>query len=144
MIEANRKTVAALVIVTVMLFSSVLFPVSDADTNSGVQVLYDEGNGRTEWLEGNGTTVGSVIKNAIEKSGRTYVYSGGKVSIDGLSERTVGGSDTGGAYDKEGRPELLSPHIGIFSDGTETIGFPWEKAICVRMNRYPLHFIRTE
>lgn len=102
MIEANRKTVAALVIVTVMLFSSVLFPVSDADTDSGVQVLYDEGNGHTEWLEGNGTTVGSVIKNAIEKSGRTYVCSEGKVSIDGLSERTVGGSDTGGAYDNEG------------------------------------------
>lgn len=90
---------------TVMVFASVSFLVSDvqgdSESESGVDVLLDEGNGHTEWLSGTGATVGDIVKNALEASGHTYSSSGG-LTIDGLKERTIGGSDNGGRYYQSG------------------------------------------
>lgn len=92
---------------TVMVFASISFLVSDvqADIDPGVDVLLDEGNGHTEWLSGTGSTVGDIIKNALETVGHTYDSVG--PTVDGLKDRTVGGSDNGGKYYHSGTTGVM-------------------------------------
>ena len=77
-------------------------PIAAADADGGVEVLIDHGNGVTEWTDANGASVDAVLREAAEKVGSEYSSEGGTVTLDGLTERTVGSSDTGGTYSVPG------------------------------------------
>ena len=64
----------------------VLLP-ADADAEGG-SLLLDFGNGHTEWKDGvSGATLESAVSGAL---GDRISFSGGSVSVDGISEATVG------------------------------------------------------
>lgn len=85
------------VILAVVMTLPVIIPSSQTDAASGIEVLLDEGNGHVEWITADGDDVDDVLSDALSALGRTYQSSGGDIVVDGLSERTVGGTSTGGS-----------------------------------------------
>ncbi len=84
----DRRIWALVPVFLILAVSSIMLaaPVEGAD---GDGVLVDLGNGDTAWAAPEGGTVELVLKSAAEACGHEAVFDG-KITIDGLSERTTG------------------------------------------------------
>lgn len=102
---------AALVMAFVALAATVACMFVDSDAEGGSEgpfVLLDKGNGITEWVQVGKTdgTIGDALEYAISSMSHTFEISD-KISIDGVSESTVGGESTGGSFIKSGTTGLI-------------------------------------
>lgn len=96
----NRKIIASLAVVAVLLVTAVSIP-SPSDAAADTDVLLDWGNGSAEWTQGDGDTVADVLRDALIGLGHDFDPEG--MSVDGLSTRTVGTEeDTGASLDVPG------------------------------------------
>ncbi len=76
----------------------------DADASSdGPYVLFDRGNGITTWIpvDKSEGTVSDIITSSLSSISHTFEASGA-ITVDGVSEETIGGSSTGGSYEAPG------------------------------------------
>ncbi|TQS81050.1 MAG: hypothetical protein A3Q59_05525 [Methanomethylophilus alvi] len=92
----NCRRLAAVIAVLAVILSGIAVQASQgSDADSGPWVLIDEGDGDTYWAAADQTqtTVGGVLRSAAESLGLEYSESGGTVTVDGMSEVTVGGSE---------------------------------------------------
>ena len=60
----NGKTLASMAVVAVLLMTAVLVP-TPAEASGGTDVLFDEGNGSTQWVQADGATVGDTVSDAL-------------------------------------------------------------------------------
>ncbi|MCL2145603.1 MAG: iron chelate uptake ABC transporter family permease subunit [Methanomassiliicoccaceae archaeon] len=98
-----RKT--ALLAAAALLMITPLMVVFDAnaDEPSNEKVLFDMGNGNTVWSDINaGGTIDDVLRNAASGCGLDYSSSASKITLNGVSETTIGSSSTGGSLSASG------------------------------------------
>lgn len=81
---------------TFLLLALTAVIVSDTASSEGAsgEVLIDSGNGTLTWVTATyteGDTVGTVLKKAVESSGRTFALNGGNISVNGLETTVIGG-----------------------------------------------------
>lgn len=73
-------------------------------------ILLDMGNGETSWYEAeSGLTIGEVLKNTMEANGHTY--DSGPLKIDGVDEKIIGSSTTGGSFVDSGTTGQTSTSV---------------------------------
>ena len=101
----NGKTLASMAVVAVLLMTAVLVP-TPAEASGGTDVLFDEGNGSTQWIQADGATVGDTVSDALVGLGIEFAVEDGTISVDGVSSRTVGSEDTGGTLTEPGSTGL--------------------------------------
>ncbi|MBO4569351.1 MAG: PQQ-like beta-propeller repeat protein, partial [Candidatus Methanomethylophilaceae archaeon] len=82
-----------LLAVLIVMASSAMLP-SEAD-DVEKQVLIDMGDGDTYWSPASGGSVADVLSAAARTAGLTLSMDGGKISVDGVSEVTVGSQTAG-------------------------------------------------
>jgi iron complex transport system permease protein len=76
---------------------------ADADVSSGEGILFDMGEGTTIWSEAGGIgTIDDTFRRAADASGLDYSSSSGKVTINGVTETTIGAGSSGGTLSKSG------------------------------------------
>lgn len=100
---SKRNVIAVLGIVLMLLASPLIL---SNDSTSGApnsdSVLFDMGNGDTTWGDftpNTGDTISDVIERAATASGIDYSYSSGIVTINGITQTTVGDSvGSGGTF----------------------------------------------
>ena len=97
----NGKILATLAAVAVLLVTAVAVPMP-AEASGDTDVLYDGGNGDTEWVRAEGATVGDVISDALVGLGMEFTVEAGTIHVDGVSSRAVGSGDTGGSLTESG------------------------------------------
>ncbi len=104
MTEVDLMHRGAATAVVMILLITMLVPFADADgaDAEGTDVLFDRGNGDTQWLVGNGTTLIDIVKSAAQTAGAEVAYESGTLTVDGVSEKTIGSSDTGGSLSVSG------------------------------------------
>ncbi len=93
---------AAFLVAFVALTATVtcMYAGDDADAASGgPYVLFDQGNGITTWIpvEKSEGTVSDVISGSLSSISHSFDASGA-ITVDGVSEETIGGSSTGGSF----------------------------------------------
>ncbi len=75
---------------------------TDADS-PGEKVLFDMGNGETIWSDASGMgSIDDILRRSAADSGLDYISSAGKITINGITETTIGASSTGGSLSKSG------------------------------------------
>ena len=107
MVEMSLKTITT-VLFTIMLVMTGIISVSDssAETTDDTfgDFLVDYGNGSTRWIETNiSSTISSTVIHSLNDAGINITISGGVITIDGLTSRDTGGSNTGGTISTPGR-----------------------------------------
>ncbi len=115
----NRKVTASIFVVAVLLVTAVIVPIP-SDGAGGVDVLFDEGNGSTQWTQADGETIGDVLGDAMVGFGKEFTLESGTISVDGKSSTTIGSSDTGGSLDQAGSTGATvtsSWHVFIWNSG---------------------------
>ncbi|MBR2254420.1 MAG: iron chelate uptake ABC transporter family permease subunit [Candidatus Methanomethylophilaceae archaeon] len=119
----RRIIVVAAVLVAAL--SIITVPSSDADTDGAV--LFDRGNGSTDWYPLEGATVGSALTSAIPGT-EGFAIEDGTISACGITERTVVSVETswrvyiwenGSWSDVTGTFDPSSPYTG----GIMAVGF---------------------
>lgn len=109
----GKSTVIALFVSLLMLSSSfaMVSDISDAyGTGTEGNVLFDMGNGKTSWYEAeSGSTIDEVLKNTAEANGHTY--DSGPLKIDGVYEKIIGDTDTGGNFESSGTTGFKSTSV---------------------------------
>ena len=94
----------------------------DADAaSSGPYVLFDQGNGITTWIpvEKSEGTVSDVISGSLSSISHSFDASGA-ITVDGVSEETIGSSSTGGSFTEPGTTGATvttSWRVFVWSDG---------------------------
>ena len=103
-IGSNIRKMALLgVVALVALAPLVAAAGAGADGPVGDMVLFDMGNGDTVWTDvGTGGTVDDVLRGAAASAGFDYGSSGGKITLNGVSEATIGSSPSGGSLAASG------------------------------------------
>lgn len=97
----NRKVFASLAVVAVLLVTAVAIP-QPAEATGDTDVLYDPGNGATQWTQGDGATVGDVLRDAMIGLGIDLTVEAGNIAVDGVTSTTIGSSDAGGTLTESG------------------------------------------
>ena len=116
----NGKTLASMAVVAVLLMTAVLVP-TPAEASGGTDVLFDEGNGSTQWVQADGATVGDTVSDALVGLGIEFAVENGTISVDGVSSRTVGSEDTGGTLTEPGSTGLTATsewHVFSWNGGS--------------------------
>ncbi|MCL1811837.1 MAG: hypothetical protein FWG41_06475, partial [Methanomassiliicoccaceae archaeon] len=74
-----------------------------ADSHGGDAVLFDMGNGNTMWSDiSNEGTIDDVLRAAATAGGLNYGSSSNKITINGVTETTIGGASSGGSLSSSG------------------------------------------
>lgn len=115
----NRKIMASVAVVAVLLATSVMVAMP-SEAAGGVDVLYDEGNGSTQWAQGDGDTVYDVIRDAMAGIGVEVTLESGTLTVDGKTSTTIGAEDNGGTLEVSGSTgRTVTSEWHIYSwDGT--------------------------
>ena len=115
----NRKIMASVAVVAVLLATSVMVAMP-SEAAGGVDVLYDEGNGSTQWTQGDGDTVYDVIRDAMAGIGVEMTLESGTLTVDGKTSTTIGAEDNGGTLEVSGSTgRTVTSEWHIYSwDGT--------------------------
>lgn len=115
----ERNKIAALLAVSMMLLCAMAYTgTSDAEAGT-CSILIDRGNGDTYWSDvplSGVTTLGDAFTKAATDAGIQYEFDGTKVTVDGLSERTVGTGSGSGSYIESGTTSVtVSSSWKLFS-----------------------------
>ncbi len=116
----NGKTLASVAVVVILLLTAVLAPVP-AEASGGTDVLLDEGNGSTQWVQADGTTVGDTVSDALVGLGREFNVESGTIVVDGVSSSMVGSEDTGGSLTESGTTGVTVTsewHVFVWKEGS--------------------------
>ena len=97
----NRKIIASMAVVAVLLVTAVSIPMP-SEASGGTDVLLDWGNGSVEWAEGDGRTVADVIGDALVGLGVEFEDGPDGITVGGTSQVTIGSDDTGGSLTQSG------------------------------------------
>ena len=97
----NRKIIASMAVVAVLLVTAVSIPMP-SEASGGTDVLLDWGNGSVEWAEGDGRTVADVIGDALVGLGVEFEDGPDGITVDRTSQVTIGSDDTGGSLTQSG------------------------------------------
>ena len=102
-IKKNAQKVMMVAVAALVIMSSLMFTVNTDAGGSSDKVLFDMGNGSTVWSDINGTgTIDDVLRKAASDSGFEYSSSSGKITLNGLTETTIGGAAAGGSLGSPG------------------------------------------
>ena len=118
----NGKTLASIAVVAVLLLTAVLVP-APAEASGGTDVLFDEGNGSTQWVQGDGATVGDTVSDALVGLGIGFAVESGTIYVDGVSSSTTGSEDSGGSLTEPGATGATVTaewHVFAWRDGSWT------------------------
>jgi len=102
--SVKLKIGAFLLVALLITTSAITVSVTEtaADTG-GDQLLFDEGNGATTWLDLSiGATIGETVVATLTAAGHSCTVTSITVTIDGTAAATVGGSSTGGSFTSTG------------------------------------------
>jgi len=139
----NTRKILLIAVSASLIFSAMMFTFNtDADSPSD-KILFDMGNGETNWYDINGTgTIDDVLRKAAEDNGLVYGSSSGKITLNGLTEKVIGGASAGGSlsvpgttgkkvtakwvpfiWDSSGKWEKISNISSEYEGGSLALGF---------------------
>lgn len=95
--SALFTALVAIVFLSLAVMPAIASEATDGDTD----VLFDHGDGRTEWASAGGNTVRDALMGGASELDLDLDLSG-TITVDGLSESTVGAMDNGGSLDHPG------------------------------------------
>ena len=84
----------SILLATLVVAASFAMLSSEAD-DVGKQVLIDMGDGDTYWSPSAAGSIAGALSEAAEKAGLELKMDGGNVSVDGISEITIGRQTVG-------------------------------------------------
>ncbi|MBE6528540.1 MAG: hypothetical protein E7Z64_05185 [Thermoplasmata archaeon] len=123
MIDMRAKVILAIVSLVALAACITLLPGSDSasDELQG-DFLIDHGNGSTEWVGTHASnTISSTVINTLSDASFSAVIADGKITIDGLTSRTIGGADTGGSVSEPGSTGVkVESHWTLYSWSNNT------------------------
>ncbi len=124
---------AVLMAVAVAVLLSAALPSGAQDDRA--HVLIDKGNGDVFWSPASGGTIGEALSSAAASSGLDISFQGGAVSVDGVTDATVGSQTVGWR---------LYEWDGVWRDVTseKDVGSPLASSIALGL--YPAGFVPTE
>jgi len=107
-IRISVKKVVFLVIAVLLTICPLAFAAdADADGPGGDAVLFDMGNGDTIWSNINGVgTIDDIFRRSASACGLDYKASSNIITVNGVTETTIGAASTGGNISKSGTTGL--------------------------------------
>lgn len=126
MIDLPRKNTTLILAVLLAATLMITIPSDCADGENTNLVLFDSGNGETEWVPAaSGTSYGDVLKKTAESAGISYDGTG-ILTVYGISSETIGSAGSGGSLTVSGTTGKTSVSVWT-AYRWNTEGGTWEK-----------------
>ncbi len=121
------RTLVTIAVTLLMLLTPLSFfaTTADGDGEANTEFLIDYGNGRTKWIgAATGATISDALTASLTASG--VPFNAGFTVVDGIAERTTGGTASGGSIINTGRTgNTVTSTWHVFSwNGSEWVTVP--------------------